>query len=203
VTPKDEPTAEATAAEIPEASPGMGARSVPDDAGRAPGRGVEFPSAVAAIAALPGLLVGASETDAKLEAYYRAAVESIAKVYDELARDVLAAARADERLRIAALASGSAVPVDIARARKAHQRLVDVAFRNLDRETGEPIRPHFEIPANQNDDDIIVTRALDELQRWRTSMAPRCRRGAWGGEGCVAHEGHDIGEDGLCVEGRV
>jgi hypothetical protein len=62
-------------------------------------------------------------------------------------------------------------PVDIARARKAHQRLVDVAFRNRDKETGELIQPHFEIPAHPNDDDIIVSRALDELERHRAAAA--------------------------------
>lgn len=60
-------------------------------------------------------------------------------------------------------------PVNLAKARKAHQRLVDVAFRNRDRETGEPIRAHFEIPPNENDDDIIVSRALDELEALRAA----------------------------------
>ena len=63
-------------------------------------------------------------------------------------------------------------PVDLARARKAAQRLTDVAFKNRDRETGELIRPHFEIPANPNDDDIILTRALDELERLRKAAGP-------------------------------
>lgn len=29
-----------------------------------------------------------------------------------------------------------------------------------------------------------------------------CKPGAWGGPGCLAHEGFDIGPDGLCDEGR-
>ncbi len=32
--------------------------------------------------------------------------------------------------------------------------------------------------------------------------ARKCQPGAWGGAGCLAHEGFDIGQDGLCVEGR-
>lgn len=66
---------------------------------------------------------------------------------------------------------GGGAPVNLAKARKAAQRLTDVAFHNLDKETGEPIRPHFEIPANQNDDDIILTRALDELEKLRSEVA--------------------------------
>jgi hypothetical protein len=32
--------------------------------------------------------------------------------------------------------------------------------------------------------------------------ANSCRPGAWGGAGCAVHEGHDIGVDGRCIEGR-
>jgi hypothetical protein len=32
--------------------------------------------------------------------------------------------------------------------------------------------------------------------------AAKCELGAWGGPGCRRHEGHDIGADGMCVEGR-
>lgn len=59
------------------------------------------------------------------------------------------------------------------------------------------------------DGDKVPTRGvwLDELR-----AVPRvgeegnptgCRRGAWGGPGCLAHEGHEIGEDGHCIEGRT
>jgi len=63
-------------------------------------------------------------------------------------------------------------PVDLEKAREAQRRLTNVAFGNLDRETGERIRPHFEIPVNRDDDDIILLRALDELEGYRRrSMA--------------------------------
>lgn len=68
---------------------------------------------------------------------------------------------------------GSGTPVDIVRARRAAQRLTDVAFGNKDRETGEPISPHFEIPANPDDDDIILARALDELEALRALVSRR------------------------------
>ncbi len=56
--------------------------------------------------------------------------------------------------------------IDITKARKSAQRLIDVAFGNRDKETGEKIRPHFEIPANPRyDDDLILSAALDELER--------------------------------------
>lgn len=58
-------------------------------------------------------------------------------------------------------------PVDLEKARKAQQRLTNVAFGNIDRETGEPVRPHFEIPVHRDDDDIILARALDELENLR------------------------------------
>ena len=67
---------------------------------------------------------------------------------------------ARERPTTAARFDAYMQPVDVARVRKAHQRLVDVAFRNRDRETNELIRPHFEIPAHPDDDDLIVSRAL-------------------------------------------
>lgn len=70
---------------------------------------------------------------------------------------------------------GSGEPVDIEKARNSHQRLVDVAFRNLDCETGQPVRPHFEIPAHKDDDDIIVSRALDELEVLRRERATGVR----------------------------
>lgn len=63
-----------------------------------------------------------------------------------------------------------AQPVDLAKARKAAQRLTDVAFRNRDKATGEPVRPHFEIPVHYEDDDVILDRALDELERLRGAM---------------------------------
>lgn len=61
--------------------------------------------------------------------------------------------------------------VDIAKARRAAQRLTDVAFKNDDA-SGEPIRPHFEVPAHPDDDDIILARALDELEALRQSKSP-------------------------------
>jgi hypothetical protein len=63
-------------------------------------------------------------------------------------------------------------PVDLDKARKAQQRLTNVAFGNVDRETGERIRPHFEIPVSKDDDDIILARALDELAELREQRRP-------------------------------
>ncbi len=37
---------------------------------------------------------------------------------------------------------------------------------------------------------------------WARAARSSCKPGAWGGPGCLAHEGHEIGPDGLCVEGR-
>lgn len=39
---------------------------------------------------------------------------------------------------------------------------------------------------------------------WPSHRVDGCRPGAWGDPtSCLAHEGHDIGEDGLCIEGRA
>ncbi len=64
-------------------------------------------------------------------------------------------------------------PVNMALARKSAQRLIDVAFRNRDKETGEPIRPRFCIPAHHEDDDLVLTAALDELESLRGASEPR------------------------------
>jgi hypothetical protein len=37
----------------------------------------------------------------------------------------------------------------------------------------------------------------------RKALTTGCRPGAWGSDGCLAHEGHEIGDDGLCIEGRA
>lgn len=73
--------------------------------------------------------------------------------------------------------------IDVAKARKAAQRLVDVAFRNRDKVTGEPILPVFSIPADEErDDDLVVMAALDALDALqqavpRTSDAKECWQG--------------------------
>jgi hypothetical protein len=59
--------------------------------------------------------------------------------------------------------------VDIAKARGALQRLVDLAFNNPGR-----LSPRFSVQVNENDDDLILTRALEELTALRqASTAPR------------------------------
>ena len=52
--------------------------------------------------------------------------------------------------------------VDLEAAYKALSRLVNIAFRNRDA-NGEPYRPRFCIPARQDDDDLILHAALEEL----------------------------------------
>jgi hypothetical protein len=31
---------------------------------------------------------------------------------------------------------------------------------------------------------------------------PKCQPGAWGGPGCLAHQGFDLDSEGLCIDGR-
>lgn len=64
--------------------------------------------------------------------------------------------------------------VDLKLAREAWHRLVGCAFGN-DGPDGRPIRGRFSIPVRQDDDDILIGRALDELEALRRDRsADRC-----------------------------
>jgi len=57
-------------------------------------------------------------------------------------------------------------PVDLDAARAALQRMIDYCFNNVGKE-----RPRFRIPAQSDDDDLIVSAALDELRELRAVVA--------------------------------
>lgn len=105
--------------------------------------------------------LGAVEHVSMGPVYPRPADECVARV-EEMGRTVDALRAELEALK--APAAGDRV--DVAKARGALQRLVDLAFNN----PGD--RPRFSIPVSQDDDDLILTRALEEL-----AQAQRDREG--------------------------
>jgi hypothetical protein len=78
------------------------------------------------------------------------------------ARDAVPALVAEVRRLRAARPDPEGLPVDLERAREALCTLVAIAFRRPDAPS-----PRFHIPAQQDDDDLVLGNALRELARLR------------------------------------